>query len=497
VTHRTAILIVEDEFVVSHDLAISLTDLGYAVCAQVDSGAEAIQKAGQLKPDMVLMDIRLKGDMDGIQAAACIHQLYRMPIIFLTAHADQNLLKRAKIAEPFGYLLKPFSKADLYTAIEVGLYKSRLETRLRRSEDRFKQMADQLPTGICEMDREYRIQFINRAGLEILGLSPEDLHRGIDLRSHLKPGDAPDHDNPFQEALLGLDSGPTEHILLKKDGSSITVIIRCVPIHEESKIIGARSTLTDITQLKHLQNRLNQIHRLETVGTLSGGIAHEFNNALTIITTGIELLRMSTRRTGKEQKFLTNMQAATDRMTQQVRMLMAYARQGQWQIEAKPLSQFAQSALDQTGSIFGRSIRVITDLRQDTPAVALDEAQFRIIMSALLTNAVEAIEGEGFIRITTGDTHLKAEDIQDQPGLAPCHYACLKVEDNGRGMEETERRRIFEPFFSTKFQGRGLGMASVYGIVKNHGGWIGVESRPGEGTTVTLYFPVQAPNGVH
>lgn len=489
-TKKASIMIVEDEFVVSHDLAVSLTDLGYTVCAQVDSGTGAIQQAGQHHPDLILMDIRLKGEMDGIQAAACIHQLYRMPVIFLTAHADQELLKRAKIAEPFGYLLKPFTKADLYTALEVGLYKARLESRLRRSEDRFKQMADQLPTVICELNRDYQVQFINRAGLQLLGLGPDDFRRGIDLRRHLQHAEGAD--DPFREALLGLASGPSEKVVLKKDGSPITVIARCAPIHEENRIVGVRASLTDISELKHSQEQLSHVHRMETVGTLAGGIAHEFNNALTTIMTGIELLRMHSGDLAKTQRYLDNMQAVSDRMAHLIRLLLAYAGQGQWRIATMPLSHFVATALERAVSIDDRQIELTTELQVDGPPVALDEAQFQMIIAALVANAVEAIQGKGRITISTGEARLEANDVQSMAGLRPGHYAWLTVEDNGRGMQESVRRRIFEPFFSTKFQGRGLGMASVYGIVKNHGGWIGVDSHSGRGTRVIIYFPAQA-----
>jgi CheY-like chemotaxis protein len=134
-------------------------------------------------------------------------------------------------------------------------------------------------------------------------------------------------------------------------------------------------------------------------------------------------------------------------------------------------------------------IRVETHLRHDVADVEADRTQMQMVLSAVVTNAGEAIEGPGHIRITTKEEDIEEKPAKRYPGLKPGRYVHLIVEDDGKGMDEETRRRIFEPFFTTKFQGRGLGMASAYGIVINHDGWISVDSEPGKGTVVGIYLP--------
>ncbi len=129
------ILIVEDERIVSADIRISLQKFGFAISGTAVSGEEAIKKAEKLKPDLVLMDIILKDKMDGIDAATLISSRFDIPVVYLTAHADDKTLERAKITEPFGYLLKPFDDKDLHTTVEMALYKHKIGKNLKKSEE--------------------------------------------------------------------------------------------------------------------------------------------------------------------------------------------------------------------------------------------------------------------------------------------------------------------------------------------------------------------------
>ncbi|WP_321423517.1 response regulator [uncultured Methanobacterium sp.] len=141
---NTSIMLVEDEIIVAADVKNRLENMGYDVLGIFDTGEEAIQKAGELKPDMVLMDIVLKGEMDGIDAAQEIHELFDIPLIYLTAYSDEKTLERAKVTEPFGYVLKPFEDREIQSAIEMALYKHQMEKKLKESEEKYRKLIEKV-----------------------------------------------------------------------------------------------------------------------------------------------------------------------------------------------------------------------------------------------------------------------------------------------------------------------------------------------------------------
>ncbi len=225
---------------------------------------------------------------------------------------------------------------------------------------------------------------------------------------------------------------------------------------------------------------------MEALGSLAGGIAHQFNNALFGILGNIELLKFDFPDNRALDKYLKSMEASVRRMTQLTGQLLAYARGGKYEPKIFSLGDFILKTLPSLLHDILPDIRVETDLQGDLTLVKADQQQIRIVLSVLLNNAVEAIEGPGHIRILTRNEEL-AEPGQSLP---PGPYICLIIEDDGKGMDKKTKDRIFEPFFTTKSHGRGLGMAAVHGIVKNHDGWISVESEPGIGTDVRIYLPV-------
>jgi two-component system, cell cycle sensor histidine kinase and response regulator CckA len=225
------------------------------------------------------------------------------------------------------------------------------------------------------------------------------------------------------------------------------------------------------------------------VAALAGGMAHQFNNALTVITGGLNLLETNgIDRQGNE--YLQLMTKAAGRMSRLTLELLAYARGGKYSIETILLSDLVRESLPLHKSIFKPSITVETEIPPDLPPIQADKDQIHMALQAILNNASEAIETQGRIRIICSKEVMTDDSAKSFSGLAPGIYACLAVEDNGRGMAEETRNRVFEPFFTTRFPGRGLGMAAVYGIVKNHGGWVSVDSQLGMGTIVKLRLPV-------
>ncbi len=242
-----------------------------------------------------------------------------------------------------------------------------------------------------------------------------------------------------------------------------------------------------ISQLSLQIENDSKRQNLESLATFTGGIAHHFNNIIFGITGNIELIKMNWD-DPRMSKYLARISEAAARMADLNARLTAYARCGKYRPKMLVLSKFIKTSLDQMPHNFGPDIMIKTMLHNDVGIIA-DIFQMNLVFSALLSNAAEAIEKTGEIFIETGKIPPDSEN-QYWPHLKfPGTYAYYSVRDTGVGMDKSTLEHIFEPFFSTKMHGRGLDMAAVYGIVRNHDGWIHVESEKGKGTTVKVILP--------
>lgn len=240
---------------------------------------------------------------------------------------------------------------------------------------------------------------------------------------------------------------------------------------------------------RKLEIELQHARKIEALSTLSGGIAHEFNNALMVVAGNIELLQMTDPENPAVAKFAKATNESIYRMSNLTQQLLAYAREGNVHQKEVDLSELVKSVLPELKRNIKSNIRIETELMARLPSINADSNQLQMILSAITSNASEAMEEGGLIRIVTSYEEIQKEFTGDHPGLVPGAYVCLTIEDNGKGMDSETKNRIFDPFFTTKFQGRGLGMSAVYGIIKNHRGFVYVDSDPGKGTVVRVLLP--------
>jgi signal transduction histidine kinase len=240
---------------------------------------------------------------------------------------------------------------------------------------------------------------------------------------------------------------------------------------------------------QRLQAQLLEAQKMEAIATLAGGVAHQFNNALMGITGNIELLRRTEPKTNDMNESLDAMYDSARRMAHLTDQLVAYARGGDYHLRSISLNECVEDTLSLIKDTIPPRIRVDTDLADNISSVKADFTQMQLVLSAIIANAAEAINGPGRICIMVKNEERAEELVNEHPGSEERPYVCLEVKDNGSGMDEHTKARVFEPFFTTKFQGRGLGMAAVYGIVRNHNGWIKIDSQPGKGTVVRIYMP--------
>ncbi|MFQ5780579.1 MAG: PAS domain S-box protein [Nitrospiria bacterium] len=743
---KKKILVVEDQKVVGMDIELMLERLGYDIPAVVSSGEEAVQKAAETKPDLVLMDIMLKEKMDGVAAAERIRNRFNIPVVFATAYADEATLQHAKMTRPYGYIVKPLDERELYATIEVALYKHRLEKELRESEERFRAVAqsaadaiitadsdgkivswnrgaqtifgyreeevlgkplsilmperyrddhqrglararetgesplmcktsllhglrkdgsefpleislstwktgkgtffsgiirditertlaeealkrseemyrsivDNTMDGILSLDNQANITTWNRGAEEIFGYSaqeaigqpvwrliPDDMIdeaeqvmreikekgfiKNYITRRRCKDGSLVDVEltvtshgdsgttgivrditerkraeealreseerfraifetardaifikdcdlryaqvNPVVEEAFGRPAsqliGLTDDDLFGEEaaahirevdlrvlggeiieeedtklikGVPTTFHVIKVPMRDTSgKIIGLCGIARDITERKRLEEQLRHAQKLEEIGQLAGGVAHEFNNLLTPIIGNLHLALERMPAHAESQALLAQAEKAAQRAATLTRQLLAFSRRSAVNFQPLHIPAIAKEVERLLQQTIDRKIQISVESADDLWPVLADADQIHQVIMNLCINArdilteclIQRADWRPAIRIKMRNVHLDEAFCRSHLGAKVGDSVYLSVSDNGPGIDEAIQYRLFEPFFTTKEGGRGtgLGLASVYGIVKNHNGWIGLESARGKGTTFKIYFP--------
>jgi len=280
-----------------------------------------------------------------------------------------------------------------------------------------------------------------------------------------------------------------ESVRLTKDGRRLNMSISVSPIHDaDGNIVGASAIGRNITAQKKIEDQLRQSQKMEAVGRLAGGVAHDFNNLLGIVTACTELLRG--RVESESLEYVDNIREAAKRGASLTRQLLAFSRRQAVQTQILDLNERLKEVSKLLRPLMGDDVEIVLPLRPEEAIVEADPGQFDQIVLNLAVNSRDAMPHGGKLIIETGVFDLD-ESFAREHSMTPGRYVMLAVSDNGVGMDETTRSRIFEPFFTTKESGRGsgLGLTTVYGIVKQAGGHIWVYSEHGRGTIFKIYLP--------
>jgi len=373
----------------------------------------------------------------------------------------------------------------------------RAEKALRESEARYRMILESIEDGYYEIDLKGCFTFFNDALCRIYQYSREEL-MGMNIRTLTDPETSRKGTEVFKTVFAtGVPSRRFEWQAFRKDGSERCLSASVSLIRDpEGRPSGFRGMVRDVTESRRLQSQLQQAGKMEAVATLAGGIAHQFNNALTPIIGNIGLLEMDYAEDGDLMKCLRDMKSAGWHMAHLTNQLLAYARGGKYKPVVVSLVDVVSETLPLVRHTLNPGVRIETDLPQGLWKVRADPTQMQMVVSAILTNANEAISGPGRISIAARYVRLDEAFAAEHSGVEPGPYVCLCISDDGRGMSEETRKRIFEPFFTTHFIGRGLGMPAAYGIVVNHNGIITVDSALGKGTRVCVYLPAILENSL-
>jgi PAS domain S-box-containing protein len=373
----------------------------------------------------------------------------------------------------------------------------RAHDEVQEAKDKLKTLIEASPLAIISIDTQGCLTSWNTAAERIFGWRQEEvLGKPLPL---IREEDRGLFEEKFQEQLAG-NPFIGEWICLKKDGSPADVeVISALLRDSEGKIIGSMGILEDVTEskkfeqaLRKSEEQLRQAQKIEAVGKLAGGVAHDFNNILTAISGQSELLLMDLRENDPRQLHVQVIQQAADRAASLTRQLLAFSRKQINQPKVLDLNELILNPDKMLRRLIPEDVQIMLIPGSNLGKVFTDPGQIEQVIVNLAVNARDAMPQGGKLLIETSNAELDEEYCQRHPQVKPGPYVTLAVSDTGIGMDSETQSHIFEPFFTTKEMGKGtgLGLSMVYGIVKQNSGHIWVYSKPRHGTTFKIYFPM-------
>jgi two-component system cell cycle sensor histidine kinase/response regulator CckA len=372
--------------------------------------------------------------------------------------------------------------------------------RLRREQAASRDLVEDAPDAMLSLDAQGRLIQVNKAHEKLTGRGREELlgktfDDDIGALDSKALSEAREH---FESLKAGKGAPLFRFELTRPDGSRVFGESNALRVRRADGSQGVDLVIRDVSEQvraekreKELEEQLRAARKLEAIGQLAGGVAHDFNNLLTVVFGNVQLLRLSELDTDQLES-VSSIEAAAERAATITRQLLAIGRRQ----PSRPLSLSLNESLRGLAGLLRRMVpehvTISTELREPLPNVVADPGQLDQVVLNLVANARDAMPDGGQLWIETWTTVL--QHPEQLPPLAPGSYATLRVRDTGRGMNEATQERVFEPFFTTKSPtlGTGLGLATVYGIVKQHGGHIVVESSPGAGSSFSVYFPASS-----
>lgn len=495
------ILVVEDDRVVARDLKQQLTRLGYEVVGITSHGEEASALALATSADLALTDIRLEGAMDGIDAAQEMRLTCDIPVVFLTAYADDETIRRARVTEPFGYLLKPFEDSQLRTAVEMALYKHAADRKLRDSERRYAATLSSIGDAVISADDAGLITYLNPVAerltmfrsADALGRQLGEVYRTVDEETGL-PLEV--HTRQAKSVALSLATN-SQVLLLARDGAvPIPIEQSASPIIDDrGNITGTVLVFRDLAlrrevdkKLRDAQAELVRVSGLTTMGELAASIAHEINQPLAAIVTnasaGLNWLRRPVPEFGELEQVLTRMLADGTRAAGVIKGLQALARKSGPEL----------TRLDIQGTIHEVVALMRAEAQRhgvrvqagpfDAPTFVLgDKIQIQQVLVNLLKNGIEAIR----------DSADPTRPVVVRTASTPEGDVAISVTDSGDGIAVQHLDQLFDAFFTTKPHGMGMGLAICRSIVEAHHGRLWAQPQLPRGTEMVFLLPIAAP----
>lgn len=616
--NKIKILIVEDEQLMALDLKEKLEEMGFIVTGVTDTAEQTMASIEQERPDLIIMDIVIEGNVDGIETVNRLRNRFNIPVIYLTAFTDEETMHRAKLTEPFAYLVKPYNEWELKFIIEIATYKHSLEKDLNESERSYRTLAGNLPAVVYRthvkgpirveffndmlreltgyspreltfkkvsamepliagedkkraskaveqaiekvkpfqvdyrikhkdgsvkhfhergnpvisednevlfvdgvifdmterkltesallkerdraqryldvagvmmvvINREHRVELINRKGCEILGYREEEIV-GKNWFEFFIPKKGTGEVEKVFSLLMNGEIDPVEYYenpVLTKSGEERLIAWHNTLLKDEKGVTtGTLSSGLDISERKKMAEELQKTEKLESLGLLAGGIAHDFNNILASILINISLTKLYIENKDRALERLKEASKAVSRAQNLTQQLLTFSKGG------APVTRLASIAelLEDTAefALSGSNVMAEFSIPDNLWQAKIDPGQVSQVIQNMIMNAEQAMPEGGVISISAGnETATEKIRLPIEKGK----YIKISLKDSGLGIPPDHLDKIFDPFFSTKQKGSGLGLSTAYSIIKNHNGLITVESELGKGAAFYIYLP--------
>lgn len=482
---KTRVAVCEDERLIALDIGNFLRREGYELAGLYEAAEDLIAAAAIEPPDLVLMDIHLRGPMDGLEASSLLLERFGIPVILLTAYADAATIERAKRTQPFGYVIKPYDDRELRTAIEIGVYRSGMEKRLRQSEARYRGLFEDSFAALFLADRDGRILEANRAFRRLAGDAAslgDTFADGAKTRAMLASLAAGARVEP-ESLEVSRPSGEGRYALVSADRVSL-------PGERDTYLFQA----FDVTERKRLQDGMARAQKMEALGRLAGGAAHDFNNIITAVLGYARLARDGLGQDSPVRAELEGIEAAARRATVLARQLLVFSRREKSELGVFSLGELAEELKRMLDRLVGEDVSIHLVAERGNDFVRADKARMEQVIVNLVINAKDAMANGGRIGVMTGPVTLQGPRSGAFGTIPAGDWVCLRVSDEGEGISPENMQRLFEPFFSTKpaDKGTGLGLSTVAGIVRQAEGQVEVQTAPGKGSTFSVYLPRSA-----
>ena len=498
-----------------------LLDKRWDVATAAD-GRAALEAIRRRKPELVLTDVMMP-ELDGyglLRELRADPGTRDLPVILLSARAGEDARIEGLDAGADDYLTKPFAARELIARINANLEMVRVRreaTReLRESEARFRNMADNAPVMMWMTDPSGRLTYLNRGWMEFTGQTLEQA-LGFGAWEALHPDSMEPARRAFFAANAAQQTFRLEYLLRRADGVYRWALSAAAPRRSDTgDFLGYIGSVIDITERKdaeqvlrqaneHLEVRvaaaiaeradaeaqLRQAQKMEAVGRLTGGVAHDFNNVLQVIAGNLQLLTRDVTGNLRAEHRLETAVAALNRGSKLASQLLAFGRRQPLTPKVINLGRLIRGVDDMLRRAIGEGIEIETVIAGGLWNTFVDSVQVENALLNLAINSRDAMSGHGKLTIEAGNSSLDDSYIVRHAEVTAGQYVMLAVTDTGCGIPAELLERVFEPFFTTKPEGRGtgLGLSMVYGFVKQSGGHIKIYSEPGQGTTVRLYLP--------